>query len=343
MALFADLDPAVLAEVAGRLGERQVPVGTVVEEDGALSVVRRGRADVLGPGLAGQPVVVGELGPGDTFGLAAVLGGGAGTAMRAVETLTLAVLDADLLRALAQSEPSVAAGLTGRRSSIAPTGQRLSRVTFGGAGGRRLSTLDGTAAGARAIEHPVPDRPPAPEASCERPRPAVAARGAGRRHRCPGRLGHRHPGRAVDGGRVARCGAPARRDAVAHGRGGGVRGGVGPAGCPRAPPGVDLTADVEAVLGRRPTAVLVVPGATDAGTVGAVGLADKDGGGPFSVDDIELAALLGPVAAAAVAGARRDGAPSPAALAAGLRDLATANPARYRRVATAVAALLDGA
>jgi GAF domain-containing protein len=107
-------------------------------------------------------------------------------------------------------------------------------------------------------------------------------------------------------------------------------------------PGVELTADVEAVLGRRPSAVLVVPCAADAGTVGAVGLADKDGGGPFSFDDIELAALLGPVAAAAVVGARRDGAPSPAALADGLRDLAAANPARYRRVAAAVAALLDG-
>jgi ABC-type multidrug transport system fused ATPase/permease subunit len=147
VALFADLDPAALADIASRLGERQVPVGTVVEEDGALSVVRRGRADVLGPGLAGLPVVVGELGPGDTFGLAAVLGGGAGTAMRATETLTLAVLDADLLRALAQSEPSIAAGLTGRRSSIAPTGQRLSRLTLGGPGGRRLATIDGAAGG----------------------------------------------------------------------------------------------------------------------------------------------------------------------------------------------------
>jgi GAF domain-containing protein len=108
---------------------------------------------------------------------------------------------------------------------------------------------------------------------------------------------------------------------------------------PRA--GVELTADVEAVLGRRPSAVLVVPCAADAGIVGAVGLADKDGGGPFSFDDIELAALLGPVAAAAIVGARPDDAPSPTALATGLRDLAAANPTRYRRVATAVAALLE--
>jgi hypothetical protein len=84
-------------------------------------------------------------GPVELRHLAAVLGGGADTAMRASETLTLGVLDADLLRALAQSEPSVAAGLTGRRSSVAPTGVRSSRLTFGGSGGRRLATLDGAA------------------------------------------------------------------------------------------------------------------------------------------------------------------------------------------------------
>jgi GAF domain-containing protein len=109
---------------------------------------------------------------------------------------------------------------------------------------------------------------------------------------------------------------------------------------PRA--GVELTADVEAVLGRRPTAVLVVPCAADAGTVGALVLGDKEGGGPFGFDDIELAALLGPVAAAAVIGSRRDEAPAPSVLSAGLAELATANPVRYRRVAATVAALLDG-
>jgi sigma-B regulation protein RsbU (phosphoserine phosphatase) len=107
---------------------------------------------------------------------------------------------------------------------------------------------------------------------------------------------------------------------------------------PRA--GVDLTADVEAVLGRRPTAVLVVPCADDSGPVGALGLADKGGGGPFSFDDIELAALLGPVAAAALADGRTVETPPPAALGAALAELAAANPVRYRRVAAAVVALL---
>jgi GAF domain-containing protein len=105
--------------------------------------------------------------------------------------------------------------------------------------------------------------------------------------------------------------------------------------------GVALTADVEAVLGRRPTAVLVVPCADGTATVGALGLVDKDGGRPFGFDDIELASLLGPVAAAAVLGDRRDAVPAPAQLASGLAALATTNAVRYRRVAAAVAALLE--
>jgi GAF domain-containing protein len=106
--------------------------------------------------------------------------------------------------------------------------------------------------------------------------------------------------------------------------------------------GVDLTADVEAVLGRRPTAVLVVPCASDTGNLGAVGLVDKAGGGPFSFDDIELASLLGPIAGAALVATRDVDPPSPEELAAALARLRSANPTRYRRVAVAVAALLDG-
>jgi GAF domain-containing protein len=109
---------------------------------------------------------------------------------------------------------------------------------------------------------------------------------------------------------------------------------------PRA--GVDLTADVERMLGRRPSAVLVVPCAAEAGTVGALGLADKAGGAPFSFDDLELAALLGPVAGAALVSIRPPDVPDVATLAAGLARLSNGNPARYQRVAAAVAALLDG-
>jgi GAF domain-containing protein len=106
-------------------------------------------------------------------------------------------------------------------------------------------------------------------------------------------------------------------------------------------PGVELTADVEAVLGHVPTAVLVVPCAAATGTVGALGLADKAGGGPFSFDDLELTGLLGPIAGAAVVAAGGPEVPDSADLGAALVRLSTTNPERYERVAVALAVLLD--
>jgi GAF domain-containing protein len=105
--------------------------------------------------------------------------------------------------------------------------------------------------------------------------------------------------------------------------------------------GVDLSADVEAVLGSRPTALLVVPCSVDTGTVAALGLVDKAGGGAFSFDDVELASMLGPVAGAALTAARAPDVPAAATLGAALARLSNANPARYERVARTVAAILD--
>jgi hypothetical protein len=108
---------------------------------------------------------------------------------------------------------------------------------------------------------------------------------------------------------------------------------------PRA--GVELSADVESVLGRLPSSLLVVPCAGDAGTVGAIGLVDKAGGGSFSFDDLELATMLGPVAGAALLAEREPEVADPATLAAGLLRLSSANPARYERVAAVVSAMLS--
>jgi GAF domain-containing protein len=106
-------------------------------------------------------------------------------------------------------------------------------------------------------------------------------------------------------------------------------------------PGIVLTADVEAALGHRPTAVLVVPCSASAGPVGALGLVDKAGGGPFSFDDLELTALLGPIAGVALATASPSAVPEVAVVANALVRLSTTNPERYERVALALTVLLD--
>jgi hypothetical protein len=108
---------------------------------------------------------------------------------------------------------------------------------------------------------------------------------------------------------------------------------------PRA--GVELTADVEAALGHRPTALLVVPCSASAGPVAALGLADKAGGAAFSFDDLELTALLGPIIGAALVTAGAPTVPEPAAVAAALVRLSNTNPERYQRVALALTVLLD--
>jgi CRP-like cAMP-binding protein len=139
VSLFAGLDDATRAAIALRLVDRTVAAGAAIDDDGALTVIRQGRAAVLAPSLAGHLTEIGQLGPGDTFGLGAILGGDSGTSLRASEPLTVSVLDAEALRELTLEHPSVAAALSGRRSTVTPSGgQRLSRVTFG-AGPRRLT------------------------------------------------------------------------------------------------------------------------------------------------------------------------------------------------------------
>lgn len=100
---------------------------------------------------------------------------------------------------------------------------------------------------------------------------------------------------------------------------------------------------VAGLLGLHPASVLCVPCTGDDTIAGALEVVDKAGGGRFSLDDVELATLLGGIAGTALA--ELTGAasrvPAPAELAGDLERLADTEPARYAALAAAVSALLD--
>ena len=131
--LFAALDGAGLAVVAGRLrADDLAPGARVPERSGQLLIVRRGRARVLRPGIDGELAPAAELGPGDAFGLSALLGQESGAYLEATEPVGALVLDDEAIAGLAAAYPAVGAALEGRRPpSVAPAGgRRLSRMTI---------------------------------------------------------------------------------------------------------------------------------------------------------------------------------------------------------------------
>ncbi len=103
------------------------------------------------------------------------------------------------------------------------------------------------------------------------------------------------------------------------------------------------TSGIAGLIGLSPSSVLCVPCADDDSIGGALEVVDKAGGGRFSLDDVELATLLGGIAGAALAGTTGTGpaVPTPAELGGGLQRLAASEPARYSALATAIGALLD--
>ena len=132
--ILASLGPDELATVAGRLRAMDLAAGeSMAEGGGRLLILRRGRAVVLSPDYAGQIVQTAELGIGDTFGLAALLGSGLESTLQATEPVTLLVLDDDVIRGLAATHAEIAAALEGTtRRTIGPAGgTRLSRMTMG--------------------------------------------------------------------------------------------------------------------------------------------------------------------------------------------------------------------
>jgi ABC-type multidrug transport system fused ATPase/permease subunit len=151
--IFAGLGPSELQTVVGRLGAVDLAAGeTVAEGGGRLAILRRGHARVLVPDLAGKPSPAAQLGPGDAFGVGALLGQESGAVLEATERVGLVVLDDQAMAGLAATIPAVGAALAGAPSATAaPTGgQRLSRVTFGPQG--RPSAV---ASAEQAIEPPA--------------------------------------------------------------------------------------------------------------------------------------------------------------------------------------------
>jgi ABC-type multidrug transport system fused ATPase/permease subunit len=133
--IFADLDADGLEWVARRLRVSSVPAGTVVpEEGGRLVFVAGGRAEVHAPGLRGGDTKLAGLGPGDVFGLSALLGHDRDAELRVVVDSQLAVLADTDVRATADRYAVVAEALRGVRPATAGPvgGRRLSRSTFVG-------------------------------------------------------------------------------------------------------------------------------------------------------------------------------------------------------------------
>ena len=86
---------------------------------------------------------------------------------------------------------------------------------------------------------------------------------------------------------------------------------------------------------------LCVPCICEDEAVGALELQDKVGGGAFTIDDLELAGLLGGIAGVAIARRRASESPDPTRLAGDLGRLAAADPSRYATIANLVRSLLD--
>lgn len=88
-------------------------------------------------------------------------------------------------------------------------------------------------------------------------------------------------------------------------------------------------------------ATLCVPCFYDDEVVGTLEVEDKRNGLPFSVDDLELAVVLGGIAGVALVGSPVATVPDPSRLVADLNRLATIDASRYATVARWLRTLLD--
>jgi ABC-type multidrug transport system fused ATPase/permease subunit len=143
ISILASLEPEALLSVASRLRAVDLRAGEVLREGGGqLVIIRRGRAVVTARDLSGQTIRTTELGIGDAFGVASLLGTPSESALEAIEQVTLLVLDDEIIRGLAATYDSVAKALAGTHSpSVAPVrGTRLSRMTLGLTGPARMET-----------------------------------------------------------------------------------------------------------------------------------------------------------------------------------------------------------
>jgi len=132
IAIFAGMTRDDLASIARQLRAVDVRPGDEIPEGGGrLVLIRRGLGRTLAPGIDGRLVPGVELGPGDTFGLSALLGNETGAVLEAVDALSVLVLDYETISSLAARYPSVADALR-HGVRVGPAGgRRLSRLTFG--------------------------------------------------------------------------------------------------------------------------------------------------------------------------------------------------------------------
>jgi ATP-binding cassette subfamily B protein len=130
--LFAHLDRPGLDRVAQALYEQWIERDeTISDDDGRLVLIKRGRGVVLVRDAAEGLSRVAELGPGEAFGLGAVMGQRTGHVLQAQRRLQLLVLMPQALAALALDLPSVGAALDTASSPAAPAGgDRLSQVAL---------------------------------------------------------------------------------------------------------------------------------------------------------------------------------------------------------------------
>lgn len=127
---FAQLDAAGLGVAAEALREIRLERGdTLGARSGQLAVVVRGQGRVFAPDPTGRSVQVAQLGPGQLFGLGALLGDDTAAELRADRRMELAILTEQALYHLATQLPPVAAALNARRAPSAPLGgERLSQI-----------------------------------------------------------------------------------------------------------------------------------------------------------------------------------------------------------------------
>jgi ABC-type multidrug transport system fused ATPase/permease subunit len=116
LSFFRSLSRDELAHVAKRLVATDLRPGEAVHEGHELKLVQRGRASVL-LGADGDTATVARLGPGDAFGVLALLGEERGTLLRADEPVRLLVLDRDALLALMARFPAVQEAMVGLKAS----------------------------------------------------------------------------------------------------------------------------------------------------------------------------------------------------------------------------------
>lgn len=111
--IFANLDPAGLADLEQRLTRRTVAAGEPVfwfgDGGDTLYVVDAGQVEVTAPDLEGRHVLLDTLGPGGIFGELSLFDGGPRSAtVRALTDCTLLELRRDAFHAFLRARPDVA-------------------------------------------------------------------------------------------------------------------------------------------------------------------------------------------------------------------------------------------